>query len=320
LTYALAREVGVAIPGTDVPGDPDQLAALHVEFPVVLKPAITNRFVTVTNRKAYRADNQEAFRRLYESISCVIGPSEVIVQEWLPQSSNNLFSFAGYFKQGEPVAGFSAKRTRQLPRDFGRTSTFVEVVEIPELKELASQLLGAVNYTGLAEVEFMWNAKRARFELLDVNCRLWAWHSLAIASGLDLPYLAFADALGRNTFVGTVRKGTKWVRLLSDVRAVAQPICSGNLSLWQYVTSLLGTRAFAVLSLRDPLPFIIEPFLQVIQRLVGIFSGRFLSLSSRRPAHPGKKPDKGRRQPMAGKTARVIQAGIQKKFRKQNEP
>ena len=209
LTYALAREVGVAIPRSNVPGGADQLAELDVEFPVVLKPAITPHLMAVTNRKAYRADNWGALQRLYESMSHVIGPSEVIVQECLPEPSKNLFSFAGYFREGEPVVGLSAKRTRQLPRDFGWTSTFVEAVEMPELKELASQLLRAVDYTGLAEVEFMWNLKRARFELLDVNTRLWAWHGLAIASGLDLPYLAFADALGRNTSIGTVRKGTK---------------------------------------------------------------------------------------------------------------
>jgi len=283
LTYKLAREVGVAIPRSDVPGGLDRLAEMDVEFPVLLKPSITPRFLAVTNRKAYRADNREELQCLYESIARVIGPSEVIVQECLPEPSKNLYSFAGFFRQGEPIVGLSAKRTRQFPRDFGRTSTFVETVEIPELKELAAYLLRAVHYTGLAEIEFMWNVKRARFELLDVNTRLWAWHSLAIASGLDLPYVAFADALGQNPSVGTVRQGTKWVRFFTDVRAAAQPICSGKLGLREYITSLRGTIAFSIFSLRDPLPFIIEPFLLAIHGLAKLVSGG-LPFRSRRPA------------------------------------
>jgi len=159
----------------------------------------------------------------------------------------------------------------------------VETVEIPELKELAAYLLRAVHYTGLAEIEFMWNVKRARFELLDVNTRLWAWHSLAIASGLDLPYVAFADALGQNPSVGTVRQGTKWVRFFTDVRAAAQPICSGKLGLREYITSLRGTIAFSIFSLRDPLPFIIEPFLLAIHGLAKLVSGG-LPFRSHRPA------------------------------------
>ena len=267
LTYTLAQKVGVPIPRTYVPGNADQLASLDVEFPVVLKPAITSRFLETTNRKAYRADNRQELQKLYAAMSQVIPPSEVIVQDFLPEPSRNLFSFAGYYRKGEPIVGLSVKRTRQLPRDFGRTSTFVVAVEIPELRELASQLLRAIHYTGLAEVEFMWNPKHARFELLEVNARLWAWHGLATAAGLDLPYVAFADALGQNPPIGAMRQGAKWVRFLTDVRAAAQEILSGTLSVRQYLTSLRGTTAFAVFSPSDPIPFIAEPFLLLLDRL-----------------------------------------------------
>ena len=274
LTYTLAQEVGVAMPYSHVPGSGDQLASLELDFPVVLKPAISERLMRITNRKAFRADNRQELQSLYERMSQMIGPSEVIVQDFLPEPSKNLFSFAGYFKKGETLAGLSVKRTRQLPRDFGRTSSFVEVVEIPELRELAGQLLRAIHYTGLAEVEFMWNSKHARFELLEVNARLWAWHGLAVASGLDLPYVAFADALGQNPPIGAVRQGVKWVRLVTDVRAVAQEIYSGNLSLRQYLNSLHGTRAFSVFSSRDLVPFLLEPFLLIVNRLTRMVSGR----------------------------------------------
>jgi len=267
LTYAHARNTQVAIPETNVPGDVARLKALDMDFPVVLKPALTSEFLRTTNRKAYRANNRQELDRLYEEMAKIVGPSQVIVQEFLPEPSRNLFSFAGYFRRGEPIAGLSAKRTRQLPTDFGRTSTFVEAVEVPELRQLAAQMLRPIRYTGLAELEFMWNAKSTRFELLDVNARLWAWHSLAIAAGFDLPYMAYAGAVGQSLPCGTLREGVKWVRFSTDVRAAAQEIRAGTLSLGQYLNSLQGSTAFSICSPFDPVPCVVEPFLLLIQRL-----------------------------------------------------
>jgi D-aspartate ligase len=53
LTYTLAQEVGVAMPYSQVPGSGDQLASLELDFPVVLKPAISERLIRITNRKAF---------------------------------------------------------------------------------------------------------------------------------------------------------------------------------------------------------------------------------------------------------------------------
>jgi predicted ATP-grasp superfamily ATP-dependent carboligase len=267
LTYALAQEAGVAIPHTHIPENEDRLFELDMDYPVVLKPAISSLFCKKTNRKAFLVNNLQELQRLYESMSQVVGSSQVIIQEFLPEPSENLFSFAGYFKEGKPIVGLSVKRTRQFPIDFGRTSSFVETVEVPELRELASQLLQAIRYTGLAEVEFMWDEKSARFLLIEVNARLWAWHGISNATGLNLPYAACTNYEGLNSTPGTMRQGIKWVRLLTDVRAAAQGIRSGSLNVWQYLTSLYGPTSFSLFSLSDPMPFIAEPFLLLFDRL-----------------------------------------------------
>ncbi len=282
LTYTLAQNVGVPIPYTCMPENVEQVALLDVEFPVVLKPAITSRFLEATNRKAYRADNRKELQNRYEDMLRVIPSSEVIVQDFLPDPSRNLFSFAGYYRQGELIVGLSVKRIRQFPRDFGRISTFVVAVEVPELRELASQLLRSIQYTGLAEVEFMWNPKHTRFELLEVNARLWAWHSLAITAGLDIPFVAFADAIRQDPPIETINQGVKWIRVLTDVRAAAQEILTGATTFQQYLTSLRGTKAFSVFSPSDPIPFIAEPFLMLLNRLNGWAAKRWRSLSFHR--------------------------------------
>jgi predicted ATP-grasp superfamily ATP-dependent carboligase len=261
LTHRLAKQQGVPVPETHNPESIHDLVSLNLDFPVVLKPTISKRFMAVTKEKAYRADNPEELIHLYETMSAIIDPSEILIQELIPGRGENLYSFGGFFKDGVPVAGLSARRPRQHPMEFGRASTYVEVVDVPELETLATQLLQGISYSGLAEVEFMYDPRHARFELLEVNPRLWGWHSITIRAGLHLPYLAYADAIGEPVNVGPSRDGVKWVRLVTDVPTAASEIFGGRLPVRQYLASISGDVEFAVLSSRDPLPFVADLFL-----------------------------------------------------------
>lgn len=260
-THRLAKTQEVPVPETYNPETADDLVSLRLDFPVVLKPAISKRFMSATRKKAYRANDMQELIDLYGRMAGIIDPSEILIQELIPGRAENLFSFVGFFKDGVPVAGLSARRPRQHPMEFGRASTHVETVEVPELEELATQFLKGIAYSGLAEVEFMYDQKDGRFELLEVNPRIWGWHTITIRAGLDLPYLAYADAVGREFAVGPEREGVKWVRLVTDVPTAFSEFLSGRLTVRDYLASISGGTTFAVLSLSDPLPFAADLFL-----------------------------------------------------------
>jgi predicted ATP-grasp superfamily ATP-dependent carboligase len=145
--------------------------------------------------------------------------------------------------------------------DFGRASTFVESMNIPEIEMLALQLLKGIEFSGLAEIEFMYDLKDERFELLEVNPRLWGWHSIAVHAGLDLPHLAYIDAVGQEVLRNPIRNHVKWVRLTTDIPVVILEILSGRITVREYLSSMSGDLGFAVFSLNDPLPFIADLFL-----------------------------------------------------------
>ena len=258
LTFRLAKERQIPIPETYNPDNADDLVSLNLDFPVVLKPAISTHLSSVTKKKAYRANDMQELVNLYEMMAAIMDRSEILIQELIPGRAENLFSFAGFFKHGVAVAGLSARRPRQHPMEFGRASTFVETVNLPELEKLATQFLQGIAYSGLAEVEFMYDQKDVRLELLEVNSRIWGWHSIAIHAGVDLPYLAYADAVGKEVPVGPVREGVKWVRLVTDVPTAVLEILAGRLTVRQYLASMSGDTKFAVLSLSDPLPFVAD--------------------------------------------------------------
>ncbi len=291
LTCRLALEAGVPMPRTHLPGGAGGCAALEVEFPVVLKPAISSRFARFTQQKAYRVDDRRRLRECFEQMAQTIGPAEVMVQELVPGPAKNLYSFAGYFRNGEPVAGVAARRPRQWPSDFGWFSTLVETVDVPDLRELAGRLLRVIRYTGLAEVEFMWNERRARFELLEVNPRLWAWHGLAIAAGLDLPYLAYADAIGKTPPRPAPPRAAKWIMPRADLRVAARGLWARELGVGQYLASLRGRKTWALFSWSDPWPSVAKPLLGLGARL-----RRLLSPSAgRRPGRVGPEVGAGGR-------------------------
>ena len=261
LTHRLASERAVPVPTTYNPKDIDELLSLDLDFPLVIKPTISKHFMAATKKKAFRADNRNELASLYQKTAEIVDPSEILVQELIPGRAESLYSYVGFFQNGVPLAGLSARRRRQHPMEFGRASTYVETANLPELERLATQLLTGIEYTGLAEVEFMYDIKDGRFEFLEVNPRIWGWHTIAIRAGLDLPYLAYAHAAGKEVVAGSARENVKWVRLVTDIPTAASEILSGRLTVGQYLRSMSGDIEDAVLSIKDPLPFIADLFL-----------------------------------------------------------
>jgi len=115
-----------------------------------------------------------------------------------------------------------------------------------------------INYYGFAEVEFMQDPRDGNYKLIEVNPRVWGWHTIAIASGVDLPYLLYQDIIGEEMDVRLPIDNLKWVRLITDVPTVLSEIIGGRLRIRDYLKSMKGKKEFAVFALNDPLPFLAE--------------------------------------------------------------
>lgn len=257
-TYQLAKKGGIPIPTTYYPDGLQELVELSLDYPVVIKPSIRDNFYSKIKTKAFRVNNKEELVRIYEYVCSIIEPSEVLVQEFIPGGPNHLYSFCPFFKDGEVLTSIMARRARQHPMDFGHASTFAELVDIPEIQKIAEKFLGLINYYGFAEVEFMQDPRDGNYKLIEVNPRVWGWHTIAIASGVDLPYLLYQDMIGEEMDVRLPIDNLKWVRLITDVPTVLSEIIGGRLRIRDYLKSMKGKKEFAVFALNDPLPFLAE--------------------------------------------------------------
>ena len=257
-SYRLAEKIGIPIPKTYYPEGLDGLDEIDLPFPVVVKPAVMRSFFQATGKKVFRAKDRDELVLMYRNACSVIDPADVLIQEEIPDVARHLYSFCPLFKEKQVLARIVAKRLRQHPMDFGQASTFAETVDLPELETLGTRFLSAMDFYGLCEVEFIEDPRDGVFKFLEVNPRVWGWHTLAVRAGVNLPYLLYLDMVREEVRDGYFRKGVKWVRWMTDVPTSAMEILRGRMGVKAYVDSLRGEKEFAVLSLKDPLPFLSE--------------------------------------------------------------
>jgi predicted ATP-grasp superfamily ATP-dependent carboligase len=259
LTYHLAKKTGVPVPHTYFPCDLDDVRRIgsEIQFPIIIKPAVMHKFYAKFKKKVYLAHNLNELVQMYQKTCSAIDPAEVMIQEIIPGGADTLYSCGCFFAQGTLKGSCIGKRCRQIPMDFGKATTYVKSVEIPQLRSDSVKLLSAIDYYGLAEVEFMEDPRDGVFKLLEINPRSWKWHTLAIKSGVDLPYLIYSDLVDGYTGPElTAQLNVKWMELISDLYISASEILKRRLSLHDYIDSFRGNLEFAIASWDDPKPFL----------------------------------------------------------------
>src|SRR5450755_2162437 len=258
LTYQRAAELGMDFPASFHPRSLDEVERLECRFPVILKPAFRKGMDEFTQAKAWMVNDREQLLTLYKRAAALVGNDDIIVQEWIPGTGESQYSCAGLWERGEPVVSLVARRRRQHPIDFGRSSTYVETIEQPEVEALACRFLKSINYTGVVEVEFKHDHRDGHYKLLDVNGRFWTWNGLGPLAGVDFPYLAWRQALGEIVAPARARPGAAWMHTSRDVLAAYEEISNGTLTVRDYLASFRKPLAFANFALDDPMPAIVE--------------------------------------------------------------
>lgn len=258
LTYELADRVGVPRPLTTRPRTPTEAAEACVRFPAVLKPAVKESFNALTAAKAWRVRDAAAAAARFAEACRLVDADVLMLQELIPGGGETQLSYAALCRDGEPLAALTARRTRQYPADFGRASTYVETVECPEIAELSLRLLREIGYTGLIEVEYKRDPRDGEPKLLDMNPRVWGWHTLCGRAGVDFPWLLWLAASGREVPPSWARPGVGWLRFSTDTPTALKEVLGRRLRVRDYTRSLRRPREAAIFAWDDPLPGIAE--------------------------------------------------------------
>lgn len=254
----LARNLGIDQPWSICPCSRDELTDLDCRFPAVVKPALREGSNPLKAKKAWRVDDRQSLLKRYDQARALLPPEMILIQELVPGWGETQFSYAALCLDGRPLAWLVARRTRQLPMDFGLFSTYVETVEEPGVIEPSIRLLGSLRYTGLVEIEFKRDPRDGHYKLLDVNPRVWGWHTLGGRAGVDFSYLLWRMTQGEHVPEVRADAGLRWRMTSGDLLVAALEILRGRLSLRGYLQSLNGSSVSAIFASDDPVPGLVD--------------------------------------------------------------
>jgi D-aspartate ligase len=258
LTYARAAALGIGTPATWYTETIEEVAELDLEYPVILKPASGEIDNPLTQVKAWRIDDRVSLLARYAEACAFLRTGHVMIQEMIPGGGECQLAFAGACRDGEVRAFLAARRTRQMPMDFGRASTFVETIDDAEVVEQGMRLVADLQLTGLVEVEFKRDPRNGQLKVLDVNARCWGWHSIGAAAGVDFPYVTWQLAMGEEPARGVGRAGVRWVRLSTDVPISMREIFARKMTMRSYLQSIRPPLEGPISAKDDPVPGLVE--------------------------------------------------------------
>ena len=268
----IARLVGIASPDHVRLNSAADVAALDagaLPYPVVLKPArsigeMEGRRSKHTVRHA--RDAAELTSRIAE-LSPAAFP--VLVQRRIVGGGCGVFLLRW---NGATAAWFAHRRILEKP-PAGGVSVYAEaVMPSPALLAQSERLLEALDWQGVAMVEYKIDATTGVPYLMEVNGRFWGSLQLAIDAGVDFPKLLVLAALGEQLpLTSPYRSGAKgrwwWgevdhvlTRLRHSDAELALPPGSPSrgAAVRQFLTRWNPRERDAVLRLNDPLPFLYE--------------------------------------------------------------
>ncbi len=235
-----------------------QEAARRLRYPCLLKPAMkTPAWEEGTKAKVFRVESEDELLALYARSSQWV--EELVAQEWVEGPDTNLFTCNGYFdRHSQPLVTFVSQKLRQWPPRAGTGSLAVEVRN-QRVQELCVELFRRVGFHGLGYVEVKRDSRTGEYVILEANIgRPTGRSAMAEASGVELLYTMYADLVGLPLPANRRQRyqGMKWIYLRQDLRSAFVHWRRGELSLAEWWRSWQGPKRYAVLSWRDPAPFL----------------------------------------------------------------
>ena len=268
-TLRIAEQCGIAVPRSYPLRDRETLARLapEIHYPVVVKP--TRKSTEAAFKVRYYADHAALDAEFARDPR--FGEHH-LVQELCPGDGVGIGVLV---RRGRPVAMVQHRRLKEHPWSGGVSVTATTEPVDRELAELSLRLLRALEWDGVAMVEWKHDRGSGSAVLMEVNGRFWGSHALAVAAGLDLPGL-LVDHVEPPATPYEARPGVVFHWLAGDLQRVVQLARSGENGLPRPGVLAAAASAMADLvrrgdsslwSASDPRPAVVE-LLRVSRRLV----------------------------------------------------
>lgn len=262
--FELIETLDVPAPATYAPTSMAAVTEVAdtIDYPAVVKPRSKSHFrdgecvttlVTADNYVDSPATLRRTFRQLVEDHDG-FERRYPLVQEYVPGTTTTTVALSD---EGVVGAYFQEERLRTYPSSGGN-SALLAALEEPQMLEYAERVLGGLEWTGPAMVEFK-RRPDGTFSIIEVNGRYWGSLPFAINCGVDFPALHYRQLVGLDPSPpvgrGEYRTDIRQRRLLyEDIKWICENLADGNpRAVGTFLESFARSRHTFV-SYDDPVP------------------------------------------------------------------
>ncbi len=260
--FDIAENLNIPIPVTQYIKYTQENINGNLNFPVITKGRYGLSFFKAIGKKVLISNNQKELRINLKIIEDKIGIDKSITQEVIPYNGNNhTVSYTAFCEDGKVKTYWMGEKLREHPLPYG-TATYARSINIEECHRYSIPLLRAINYTGVCEVEYLFDPRDKQYKLIEINARTWLWVDLARKSGVNFPLIIY-NYLNNNEFEypTTYLEDIKWYHLWTELFYNTLEVLRGNYNLKDIIKSYRGEKYEAVYSKGDVLPFVVETIL-----------------------------------------------------------
>jgi predicted ATP-grasp superfamily ATP-dependent carboligase len=193
---------------------------------------------------------------MLKDIEPLLGEYDFLASTQIMGPDKNIYTYRSFAVNGEVKLQYTGRKLTQRPMHFGVAGIAESIKEIPEISKFSQDMIKAVKFSGISQIEFKKNNKDGMYYLMEMNPRIWLWMQIAASSGVNLA-LAYYDHLAQRP--PKDYKQTKKCMFINGLSMFDNTFRERDLTwLPYYIKSRFMPHVYSIKDPKDPKPYRIE--------------------------------------------------------------
>ncbi len=252
---SLCERVGVRVPYTHVTAAHDDIAAVSraVPYPCIVKPLHRYTAGFPGPGKLFVARTPDCLEGFFNRHPATIGAT--LIQQMIEGGDDQIFQYTALIGNSGLHAAATVRKLRQYRPGYG-SMCYGRTEPNQAIIVEGSKLLDAIQYRGLASLEFKYSAKEDSYYFIEMNPRLPWYNGIFADASINLAHLAYADLTGAATAKESRQADhVHWISFREN-RGWFKETPPAPRKLLKWVASVVSANSYAWWNWGDPLPFL----------------------------------------------------------------